>query len=60
MKDIIIYTLIAATLTVIMLVAMDSIDKITVRDCERGIKGACEEVERLQLTKEGDSKLNLK
>jgi len=52
--------------------AMISIDRLTVRDCARGIKGACEEmrrldlksnssqVERLQLTKDGASKLNLK
>lgn len=30
-------------------VAQVSVDRITVRDCARGIKGACEEVERLNL-----------
>lgn len=41
-------------------VASVSVDRMTERDCARGIKGACEEVERLQLKNEGASKLNLK
>lgn len=41
------------TTTIFMLLAVKcasiSIDRLTIRDCARGIEGACEEVERLDL-----------
>ena len=36
-------------LAIAVKVAIVSVDRLTVRDCARGIKGACEEVERLNL-----------
>lgn len=43
-KNIIILSITAGLLITCFIVALDSIDKITARDCERGIKDACQYV----------------
>lgn len=43
-------TIITLTIMAILIkIASVSVDRLTVRDCARGIQGACEEVERLNL-----------
>jgi hypothetical protein len=43
-KNIILLSITAGLLITCFIVALHSIDKITARDCERGIKNACQYV----------------
>ena len=43
-KNIILLSITAGLLITCFIVALNSIDKITARDCERGIKDACQYV----------------